>query len=437
MSSRLTTSLFFILGLSMCFVASASTHTDGTRDFRYGVQAFQQGNLTLAKQLLESAQSKGIESLSLSYNLGVVYYRLAEYARSRQAFSKILGTKQSSLAHYNLGLVALAEDDATTARDHFKVVASNSGQPKLAKLAYAQLQKLGSTPLLPKQWQAFLSLATGYEDNLGLFPDTAASTLEDGFLESIGAASGYAYQKGKNAIKWKAQFYTRDYFEEDDFNTQLLRLGTAWHHDRGRNRISFGLEGDQLWLADSSREQRARLVAGWVTPACATTSLSARCQIKLEAEQIFADKERFEAYEGQHYRLDTRYRARYGNWSGEAQYRFDLNDRKNRDIGDEFFSVSPIMHTVGFKLSYAITRAFTLGTDASFRQSDYTLAHRLKNEKTTKRSDQRLSYHLNARYQVDQTFAITTKLGRLSNESNIDRYQYDRETVTLGVNIRL
>jgi len=418
-------------------VAAASNHVDGTRDFRSGVQAFQKGNFTLARHLLESAQSKGIKSLSLSYNLGVVYYKLAEYPRSRQAFSQLVGTKQSSLAHYNLGLIALAEEDSATARDHFEVVAANSDQPKLSKLAYAQLQKLGSTPPSSKQWQAFLSLAAGYEDNLGLFPDTAASTLEDGFLESIGAASGYAYQKGKNAIKWKAQFYTRDYFEEDDFNTHLLRLGTAWNHDLGRNKISFGLEGDQLWLADSSREQRARLVADWITPTCSTKSLSARCQIKLEAEQIFADKARFKAYEGQHYRLDARYRARYGDWSGEMQYRFDFNDRKDRDIGDQFFSVSPMMHTLGLKLSYAITRAFTVGADASFRQSDYTRAHRFKNDETRKRSDHRLAYHLNARYQVDQTFAVTTKLGRLDNESNIDRYQYDRETVSLGINIRL
>ncbi|MBR9871145.1 MAG: heme biosynthesis protein HemY [Gammaproteobacteria bacterium] len=387
--------------------------------------------------MLESAQNKGVKSLSLSYNLGVVYYKLAEYGRSRQAFAQLVGTKQSSLAHYNLGLIALAEGDSATARNHFKVVAANSDQPKLTKLAHAQLQKLGSTPPAPKQWQAFLSLAAGYEDNLGLFPDTAASTLEDGFLESIGAASGYAYQDGKNAIKWKAQFYIRDYFEEDDFNTHLLRLGTAWNHDAGRNRMSLGLEGDQLWLADSSREQRARLVAAWITPSCSTRSLSARCQIKLEAEQIFADKPQFEAYEGQHYRLDTRYRARYGDWSGELQYRFDFNDRKDRDIGDEFFSVSPMRHTLGFKLSYAITRAFTVGTDASFRQSDYTHAHRFNSGETITRSDQRLTYHLNAQYQFDHTFAVTTKLGRLSNESNIDRYQYDRETVTLGVNVRL
>ncbi|MBJ6138977.1 hypothetical protein [Marinobacter litoralis] len=418
-------------------MAAASNLADGKRDFRSGVQAFQQGDLAQARALLESARRKGIQSLSLSYNLGVVYYKLAEYGRSRQAFSLLIGTKQSPLAHYNLGLIALAEDDSATARHHFNLVASNSAQPKLSKLAYAQLEKLGNTQPRPKSWQAFLSLSAGYEDNLGLFPDTAATTLEDGFIESIGAASGYAYQAGKNAIKWKTQFYTRNYFEENDFNTHLLRLGTAWNRQVGRNKISLGLEGDQLWLADQSREQRARLVAGWITPTCSTTSLSARCQIKLEAEQIFADKARFEAYQGQHYRLDTRYRAKHGDWSGEVQYRFDFNDRKDREIGDQFFSVSPMMHTLGFRLSYVITRAFTVGTDASFRQSDYTQAHRFNNGKTKKRSDQRVAYHLNARYQFDQTFAVTTKLGRLSNESNIDRYQYDRETVTLGVNIRL
>ncbi len=437
MSCRLTKSLIFALSFSLCSVAMATEQVEGKREFRSGVMAFQQGNLTEAKQLLESAQRKGVQSLALNYNLGVVYYKLAEYEQSRQAFSKLVGTKQSSLAHYNLGLIALAEGNGGVARHHFNLVASDNEHAKLTKLAQAQLQRLGGARLSSKQWQAFLSLGVGYEENIGLFPDTAASALDDGFLESVGAASGYAYRLANSAFKWKAQFYIRDYFEEDDFNTHLLRLGTAWHYNLGLNRISLDLEGDQLWLADTSREQRARLSAGWTTPACSAQTLKARCQIKLEAEQIFADKARYEAYEGQHYRLDTRYRAQQGAWSGEMQYRFDFNDRKDRDFGDEFYSVSPMGHMLALKLSYAITRALKIGGDASFRHSDYAQSHTFKNGETAKRSDQRLSYGINAEYQFDQTFAVTTKLSHMSNDSNIDRYQYDRDTVTLGVNVRL
>lgn len=437
MSCRLTKPVLFVLSLSLCSAAVADTHDDGRQDFLSGVTAFQEGNLNQAKQLLESAQTKGVQSLALIYNLGVVYYKLAEYEQSRQTFSQLIGTKQTSLAHYNLGLVALSENDSSTALHHFRTVVADGSQQKLAKLALAQLKRLGSQTPSPKQWQALFSLAIGYEDNIGLFPDTAASTLDDGFIESVGAASGYAYRHDKTAIQWKAQFYIRDYFEEDNFNTHLLRLGTAWRYHLGQDRISLGLEGDQLWMANTSREQRARLTADWLTPTCSTKALKANCQIKLEAEQIFADKAQYQAYEGQHYRLDTRYRAHQGDWSGELQYRFDYNNRKNREIEDEFYSVSPMGHTLGGKISYAITRALKIGANASFRHSDYTHSHTFKNGETKKRTDRRLSYSLNAEYQFDRTFAVTTKLGRMSNDSNIDRYQYDRETVTLGVNIRL
>ncbi|WP_323751083.1 hypothetical protein [Marinobacter sp.] len=437
MSCRLITPLLLALSFSLCPFAVADTHDDGKQDFRSGVMAFQKGELNQAKQFLESAQSKGLQSKALTYNLGVLYYKLAEYEQSRQAFSQLIGTNQKSLAQYNLGLIALAENDSATALFHFRTVAADNHQQKLAKLAQAQLKNLGSQKAPTKHWQALLSVAVGYEDNIGLFPDTAASTLDDGFLESVGAASGYAYRHGNSAIQLKAQFYVRDYFEEDDFNTDLLRLGTAWRYNLGGDRISLGLEGDQLWLANASREQRARLTADWLTPSCSTKSMKASCQIKLEAEQIFADKAQYQAYEGQHYRLDTRYRARQGDWSSELQYRFDYNDRKDREIGDQFYSVSPMGHTLGAKLSYAITRALKIGANASFRYSEYTQPHTFKNGETKKRTDRRLSYSLNAEYQFDQTFAATTKLGRMSNDSNIDRYQYDRDTISLGINIRL
>lgn len=90
--------------------------------FEQGVQLFRQGHLEAARDCLEAARTMGLNSLSLSYNLGVVYYRLGRLPAAEQAFRQLLSSPHEALARYNLGLVALARDDHEQARSEFLAV---------------------------------------------------------------------------------------------------------------------------------------------------------------------------------------------------------------------------------------------------------------------------------------------------------------------------
>ena len=441
MLSRLFSPLLVTLALAVPMSALADADAASARQqMKEGIAAFQSNNLDKARELLEAAASR-LDSRALTYNLGVLYYKLGEYELAEQRFRDLLDTKQRALAFYNIGLIALAQNDDRKARAAFRqsaLASSERDNEKLGKLAMAQLQELGTAPP-PPTWQALFSLAGGYEENIGLFPDTASSSLDDAFLESVAVVSGYPLRKGDDALKTQIQLYGRQYQDEDDFDTHLVRLDTAWEHSAAPYRLSLGLGGDQLWRGGSSQEQRARLTGQLATGACQLGSETARCTIGIDIEQVYAD-ETLEAYDGQHYRLDLRYRAKKDAWRGDVRYRVDYDDRENLDTGREFYSVSPLGQTLKLGIGYAFTSAFELGTSIGYRHSYYRDAHQLLTTnglEETNRRDHRLTFGLDGEYRFNSTLSMLLNLQLVDNDSNIARYDYERATASVGVAVRL
>lgn len=419
-------------------IVTADNNAKATSQLRAGIAAFKAGNLERAQTLLESAADLGMQSRALTYNLGVIYYKTGDLQNAERMFRQLTETRQRSLAFYNLGLIALAQEDKSGARAAFREVVDTNDADNVTRLAAAQLEKLGETAPLPP-WQALGSLAAGYEDNIGLFPDEAASTIEDSFLESVAAVSGYLYRQGKHGFRLQGQAYAREYDSEDEFNSQLVRLDTNWEYRLDDYRLYAGIGGDKLWYGDKPREERARLSGGVSTPACAIAEERARCSVSARAEHVSASS-RYDAYDGRHYRLDARYRARLGDWGGGLRYYLDYDDRRNLATEREYFSVSPLGQTLELSTRYYPLPDLEIGGVLGYRYSFYRTAHRLRIPEGTwiiNRIDKRLSLSVNADYRINDTFSVVAGWRGLHNNSNIPRYDYERSTATLGITVLL
>lgn len=426
----------WLITLSPALKADASV--EAANQLRAGIAAFKAGNLEQARTFLESAADLGMESRALTYNLGVIYYKTGDFGNAERMFLQLTETRQRTLAFYNLGLIALARDDEAGARSAFREVVEAGDADNLTRLAAAQLERLGERARLPP-WQALGSLAAGYEDNIGLFPDEASSTIEDSFLESVAAASGYVYRQGQQGLKLQGQAYAREYESEDEFNSHLVRLDTNWEYRLDDYRLYAGVGGDKLWYGGKPREERARISTGLSTSACAIAAERAQCSVSVRAEHVSATS-RYDAYDGRHYRLDARYRARHGDWGGGLRYYLDYDDRRNLETEREYFSVSPLGQTLEISTSYYPVPALEVGGVLGYRYNFYRNAHRLSVPEGTwiiNRVDQRLSLGVNADYRINDTVSVVAGWRGVRNESNIPRYEYKRSTATLGVTVLL
>ena len=434
MRRLLTIALVLCLALS---TAHAQEHTTEAKTlFRAGIQAFNAGDLDEARRLLESAVSKGLSSRSLNYNLGVVYYKLGLYEEAEQTFRTLIPTRQKALAYYNIGLTALARENQDAATQAFQNVLASDPDDNLISLATRQLERLDPTMHAAsprKRWAGLVSIGGGYEDNVALFPDTAPRKLDSGFVETLAAASYYLYGDSSAGLRSDIKFYSRQYPSEHTFDLQVIQAGAKWVQKTAPGVISVGLGGDYIWRDRRSRERRARLMAGITTLDC--PGPGARCLVRAEATQIFP-LPGFDAYRGQMYRLDAHYRLRPGNWTAELKYRADYNDRDNLDTGEEFFSVSPERHGLDAGIEYDLTDQLSVEAAAGFRFSYYRTPHQLivpEGRQTIRREDKRHTLSVGTTYRFSRRTSLSLDLDRIDNNSNIDRYSYDRHTVTASL----
>lgn len=430
------------LGLAM-FLASTGASAqwvDANTLFRYGVEAFQQGQPDEARLYLEHARNQGMNSQSLYYNLGVVYYQLERYTDASAAFRELLDTDSQALARYNLGLIALKQDDPTAARASFRAVLDADAAENLATLAERQLARLGeAVPVsgTEKSWFGYTAFSSGYETNIGLFPDSARSEVDAAFAEAVVAGNGFLWGDAEAGLRTDLGYYGRHYISEQDFNSDVGQFGVSWVQAAGPGRVRVGAGGSWLFRAGSAQERHARLLLEYLQGGCLGWFQTEFCRIRFTATEVVAEPE-YQAYDGQLYRLDGRYQVIWQRWKGRLDYRGELNDRKDLSTAREFYSLSPERHQLELAVSYPVLSELELGLSLGARYSEYQDPHRLAVPEGTLvivRSDTRLQAGLDARWQLGSGWALIANYQYKRNASNIDRYDYSNQFGDLGVEV--
>lgn len=416
--------------------------TDAWQLLQEGVGAFERGELAQARRLLEQARESGLESSALYYNLGVLYYRVGDYRRSRQAFRQLLGTEHEDLAGYNLGLVALAEGDEKMARVWFGQVFDTAGQEKLRRLAGRQLQILNQTQSpAPAHWLGLVALSGGYESNLALRPDSAASDLSDGFTDVLLAGRGPLLPLGATrgssaeAVQLSASVFRRHYHTERDFITDAAQLGVSWVSRGVAERYEIGVKQRFFREGGDSRELHTALVLEYQQDSCADDYLGGRCQLALEASYV-RPFDGFEPYEGMRYEAVASYHHRWARWQAAGSLGLEFNRREDLAGDGQFASLSPRRQELGLELSYLGWAAWILGGGLGYRYSDYPDPYQITSDigwESGRRVDHRYSVELTAEYFLTQSWSVVAAASHHSNDSSLHQYDYDNEVYRLGI----
>ncbi|MBW7472358.1 tetratricopeptide repeat protein [Marinobacter sp. M216] len=427
------TLLCWLLPLASSWVA-ASEHDSSAQTFRFGVEQFQSGDLEGARESFETARAGGLSSVSLVYNLGVVYYRLGDYESAERTFHELLNTEHQALASYNLGLVALAQGKEPAARHWFARVATPSTPEKLRALAEVQLEKLA--PHATEDYSrgsrmGYLAASVGYDSNIAGLPDTSATSEGGIFGEVLAAASTTVGELGEGRLRLGGVAYGRHYPANDEYDTSLLQGELIWSRTLASSVQGASLTMSQSWYDADALERRYGVEGFQRWSACGGFMVLERCSVALAAAHVDGG-DGFEGYDGEWYRLRLSAMRRFRGWLLDGDYRWEVNDRKDFRAGDQFISVSPQHHTLELTGRYRLRPDLTLGWIGAYRYSRYQDAHVLLEGNALVseiRVDSRIEAGVFAERRLTGNWLVRAEWQVQDNDSRIDRYDYRRHTL--------
>lgn len=429
---RLRLALYFIVLTGLAPVSLASDST-ANPDFEAGVAAFGEGDLATARAHFEQARTDGLDSPSLLYNLGVVYFRLGQHDSAEAVFKELLDTPHAPLARYNLGLVMQQTGQDQAARHWFEQAAGPESPEKVRLLATRRLEDIrpGKSGLVSSS--GYLSAAVGYDDNIAGTPDDASSNQAGGFADLLAVGEvGINRGFGLHGVA-----YSRKYPGNTEFDTSYLGAGASWLKAMGAGELISTLSVAGSWFGGDALEREVRFEAEYRPDQCllAAKVSGLECGVRGSVSAIRGGSN-FSAYDGEMLRLGFSASKRAGNWLFRGRYQVEVNDREDLSTQQEFFSVSPLRNLLSAEARFQVSSRVSLGARGDVRHSRYQDDHQLVSGTdvvSERRTDNRLRGVLLAEYRLAGPWLVLAEWSMLNNRSTIERYDYSRREAMIGV----
>lgn len=237
----------FFIALMILAPASVAEEPAGNPNFEAGVAAFGEGELTTARMHFEQARAEGLNTPSLLYNLGVVYFRLGQHDSAETVFLELLDTPHAPLARYNLGLVMQERGQDEAARQWFEQAADTDSPEKVRALALRQLDESKPGQFGDIRGTGYISAAGGYDDNIAGTPDDASSNRAGVFVDMLAVGN---VGIGREGIGLHGVAYTRQYPGNTEFDNSYLSSGASWLKGVGAGELTSTLSLAGSWFGE-------------------------------------------------------------------------------------------------------------------------------------------------------------------------------------------
>jgi hypothetical protein len=406
---------FFSLLFSSALLASAEN------DFNLGVSAFKTADYAAAIEYFESAHKQGIDSMPLYYNLASSYYKAGQYEQAKTYYQRVAGFEgMRDLAEYNLGLVALKQNDLAQAKKHFTSVVRISQEDKLLVLAKKQLSRFKKKE---DRSIAFLSLNYGYDDNPTSAPDGSASNDSDTFYDLYFSIDGLLSGTRKQGWLLDAYLYRIDYSDSDAYNEDQLSLGlkktfmlSDWESSARFSLADSNYAGED-YLSLVKLDLRGKKYLG----------KTERLYLRYRFDDISSDQDVYDYLAGWRQRMRVEFRDYQNDSTSQMYYELELNDRGELTTTSYSYDYSPTRHTLRGKYTHFLSDSWRLSGDLSYRYSIFPSSSSIH------RKDSLLKLAFGAEYRIDKTLKLEGKLETSSNDSTASQYDYDRQLIKFGL----
>lgn len=408
--------------LALALFGSNPTRAGAPEDYAAGVKAYRAGQDEEALRLFRGAFDAGMATPTLRFNMALCLYRLRRYAEAQEQFLGLTRDEDfRAAAEYHLGLIAYQQGRSDDALQHLNT--AQTLDPILedrVDLARARITDRPESPTISWYFRAM----SGYDSNVEYVPDEDAlgfSPQADGFSEVLASI-----EHRRGAWRLGGAAYQRSYFERDDSNQTGLQLSVARNFIAGRWLLELGGGGLALRLGD----ERLQEAAGLSFSGLHRSRRAWQPRVSLGVEHVSVP-DRFGYLEG--------WRARLGLTAiGSrlyAGYELEYNDREDEATDSEFFSHSPLRHSVfaGWQPTwFAPVEAELLGylRYSRFSEDDLFLSDATLSRE--RREEMLASLGLYLRF--PHVLGLRPRLGLLasSNRSSIDTLEYEKLEFTGG-----
>lgn len=397
-------------------------------DFNKGVALFNEGNYAAAVEQFKNAESQGMRSAALYYNLASGYYKLGDYEKSSEYFTKVKSySEMQYLAEYNLGLIALKRNNKKEAKNSFAIVEQNSTDKKLVSLSkqrLVELERIKKIKRSTKKWSSYLSAAAGYDDNVNFAPLGISAEKADSFAELIISADYLFSGNKKNGWSAEVFFYDINYrteslFDEYEYGAAIknyLKINKDWRAQSFLkiSKINYGGEDYQT-------------IAKLGAKAKYSISRNEGIYLRYGYEDIKSDNVIFDYLEGWRQKIRAEYRQYNKKFIGKIYYELELNNRNDLSTTAGDFSYSPTRNTLRGKYTRIFSKKWHLTGDLAYRVSDYPATA------NQDRTDQRSKASVYVDYRFDKTFKLRMKAENTDNQSTEDIFDYRRSVYTVAL----
>ncbi|MDH5393345.1 MAG: hypothetical protein OEY11_09185 [Gammaproteobacteria bacterium] len=431
--------IFFFVVLGILFSISLSVLAKETSS---PVASLEDKNLALQQSLKHylNRYAENKNDPRLIYNLGVIYYKLEEYALANDFFSKLLSVDAYHLlAKYNLGLVANKAGDQKNAIYWFENInahahplqSSDNTADKIKQLANVQLEKLslktaGNNQSQKKSnsFKSYFFAFYGYDDSV-VDPQGIASNGDE--FSKFYALLTLKLESLMPGLESRLHYYLKDYryIHDYDFSQTGVDFSKYFKIEKWQYFARLAFEASTYGALHYQSVSRLDLQSRF-------TYLSHRYSARYRHDQLIAEHVSFEPYEGNRQRLDLGYELSVKPDQFKLTLGFEQNDRLNfTDPNSANISnYSPQRQTIQLTWTHRFNQRWESRLKYLYRDSHYD---NLNTTAGTVRDDKLESSSFRLKYRIQQNCWLVSDYAYLNNQTNIAIYRYSRNILSLGI----
>jgi len=284
----------------------------------------------------------------------------------------------------------------------------------------------GSSP----DWAGLVSATIGHDSNVTLTDNSniVTSNANDNFANLIGGGGGFLSGNRDEGIRVDGVFYFREYNTETDFNLGLIELGSTYHKKLGEWHDSIGAKYSHIEFGGNPYQN----IITFITEGRHSINQSNELRILYNYSSIDALSALYSNTAGKQHKLDVEDRIKSGENRYRLAWRLESNDLNDYQTATTYTSSSAVRNRIRANAKIPLPGKWDTELDLRWRNSKYR-DDNVTPTTRVRRIDNRITSKIDLNYSFQKKARIYAEFKHTDNNSNISKYQYNRNEISLGL----